>query len=81
MGERAPGKAAAGGDGVEAAGSTASPPPLPPPSVPLPPDALDAPCGPPPEASRSRGAVCQAARLVHAALLDGAIGATPVRGA
>ena len=47
---------------------------------PLPPAALDAPFGPPPEEYLYRCPVCGAARLVNEAIMDVAVGAAIFRG-
>lgn len=47
---------------------------------PIPQEGLDVPCGPPPEASRSRCAVWGAEMLVNEAIVDVAVGAAHFRG-
>ncbi len=44
------------------------------------PEALDEPCGPPPEAYRSRCPVCREERLVNEAIVEVASGAAKFRG-
>ena len=48
--------------------------------VPRPPEALDEPCGPPPEDYLSRCPVCGEERLVNEAIVDVASGAATFRG-